>query len=446
MKKVLLTMLVLYSAAIGAQENQRTRFSVDEAIAYALNFNRNLKNASRDLKDAEAQKWITIASGLPQIAGSVQYQNQLKQPVAQIPAEFFGGAPGTYTTVVFGQPQSMNASVQWNQLLFDGSYIVGVQATKTFLDYSKNLFEKTLMQVRTQTVKSYTNVLIAEAGTALLLKNKASLDQSIVEVTALMENGLIEEEALEQLKITSFNIESQLKNSKRLVEISHQMLNLVMGRPISAELQLSESIDDMIAKDAIGALLERSFELDQNVDFKMVSNLNSQRSLELKLAKSKALPTLSAFWSYGQNSFSDSFNFLGEDNQWFQSSIVGVNLEIPIFSSLLRTAQTQRAKIAYEQAKTQKEETISLLELDYANKSSAYELAIDLYNNSRQNLELAERIAHKNEIKFKEGISSSFDLRQAQLQLYESQQEYLLAMQNLITSRVELENLMNTSL
>ena len=94
MKKVLLTMLVLYSAAIGAQENQRTRFSVDEAIVYALDFNRNLKNASRDLKDAEAQKWMTIASGLPQIAGSVQYQNQLKQPVAQIPAEFFGGAPG----------------------------------------------------------------------------------------------------------------------------------------------------------------------------------------------------------------------------------------------------------------------------------------------------------------------------------------------------------------
>ena len=112
----------------------------------------------------------------------------------------------------------------------------------------------------------------------------------------------------------------------------------------------------------------------------------------------------------------------------------------------MRTAQTQRAKIAYEQAKTQKEETISLLELDYANKSSAYELAIDLYNNSRQNLKLAERIAQKNKIKFKEGISSSFDLRQAQLQLFESQQEYLIAMQNLITSRVELENLMNTSL
>jgi len=172
MKKVLLTMFVLGSLTIGAQENQRSRFNMNEAIDHALNFNRNLKNASRDLKDAEAQKWMTIASGLPQIAGSVQYQNQLKQPVAQIPAEFFGGDPGTYTTVVFGQPQSMNASLQWNQLLFDGSYIVGVQATKTFLDYSKNLFEKTQLEVRTQTVKSYTNVLIAEAGTALLLKKQ----------------------------------------------------------------------------------------------------------------------------------------------------------------------------------------------------------------------------------------------------------------------------------
>jgi outer membrane protein len=115
-----------------AQKDETLNLTLEQAVEFALDHNIQMKNAAQDRRDAQAQKWATIATGLPQISGSVNYQNQLEQPVAQIPAQFFGGEPGTFEEVIFGQPQTFNAGVSWNQLLFDGSYIVGVQATKTF--------------------------------------------------------------------------------------------------------------------------------------------------------------------------------------------------------------------------------------------------------------------------------------------------------------------------
>ena len=131
MRKILISLLLILPVLVSAQDTI-PRFSLDQAIIYALEHNYSAINAERDLDDAQKQKWETIASGLPQINGAVSYQNQLKQPVSQIPAEFFGGEPGTYQEVVFGQAQSMSASATLRQQIFDGSYIVGVQATKTF--------------------------------------------------------------------------------------------------------------------------------------------------------------------------------------------------------------------------------------------------------------------------------------------------------------------------
>ena len=175
----------------------------------------------------------------------------------------------------------------------------------------------------------------------------------------------------------------------------------------------------------------------------MAVNLNQQRALELKLAKSYALPTLNAFVNYGGNSFSDNFNFLNSGQQWFGSSILGVDLNIPIFSSLKRSASTQRAKIALEKAKTQFTEAQAQIRLQLESAKSDYILAIEQYGTSKDNLELAERIEKKNQIKYSEGLATSFELRQAQTQLYTSQQEYLQSMVDVINKKTELENILN---
>ena len=438
-----LSLFVVLLLAKGYSQEQPPSFSLDEAIAFALKNNYSAINADRDVLDAKKQKWETIADGLPQISGAISYQNQLKQPISLIPAEFFGGEPGTFQAITFGQPQQVSATATLSQQIFDGSYIVGVQATKTFLNYSANNKEKTDLEVRKAVVEAYGNVLLAQETVAILEKNLATLEKNLFETTKIFENGLGEEESVEQLQITLSSVDNQLKNAIRLKGITLQMLNLVMGIEIDSPTQLTENLDDLALKQIDLELLESPFSLENNVDYKLANNLNEQRFLELKLAKSRALPTLNAFVNYGSSSFSDSFDFLSGNPEWFNSSIMGFDLNIPIFSSFKRSASTQRAKIALEKAKTQLTEAEEQIRLQLQQAKSDYILAIEQYETSKQNLGLAERIENKNQIKYFEGIASSFDLRQAQTQLYTAQQEYLKSMVEVINTKTKLETILN---
>jgi outer membrane protein len=428
-----------------AQKDETLNLTLEQAVEFALDHNIQMKNAAQDRRDAQAQKWATIATGLPQISGSVNYQNQLEQPVAQIPAQFFGGEPGTFEEVIFGQPQTFNAGVSWNQLLFDGSYIIGVQATKTFLEYSENLYNKTSLEVRAAVVEAYANALMAEKSAALLSKNVAQVERNLYEAQALFDNGLGEEETVDQLQITYATLKSNEKNAYRMARISYYMLNALLGREINAPIKLLDSLEALVGVEMVSEL-PASFEFDQNIDYLMVENLTKKTALELKLAKSKALPTLSASLNLGTNAFGQSFDFFESGKEYFNTAILGVNLQVPLFSSLLRSANTQRAKIADIKAQNTKIDTERMLSVQFENLSSAFALSKEQFLTAKDNLDLAQRIADKNELKFKEGVASSFDLRQAQLQLYQTQQEYLSSMVRVINTHTELANFLNESL
>lgn len=444
MRLIYLMLLGIFvqSTAARAQELPRL-FNLEEAISYALDHNYKALNADRDLIDAQKQKWATIASGLPQISGGVSYQNQIKQPVSLIPAEFFGGDAGTFVPITFGPPKTTSATATLRQKLFDGSYIVGVQASKAFMRFSQNNKEKTDQDVREEVVSAYGNVLLARESTIILKRNIDAVEKNLFETRKLYENGLAEEENVEQLEITRSSLQNQWRNTQQLAEITLQMLNTVMGLPIDHPTQLTQSLDNLVLEQTQMDLLETPLILENNVNYKLALNYNEQRYYEYKLAKSRALPTLNAFLNYGRTAFDDPFHYFNGGTQNFQSSILGFDLNIPIFSSLERSAGTQRAKIALEKAKTELSEAEKQVSLQLKKSQTDYLLAIETYETSKANLGLAERIENKNEIKYTEGIASSFELRQAQTQLYAAQQEYLQAMVGVINAKTQLENILN---
>ena len=443
MRTYVIAVGLILTVYLGHSQEQTYSFTLEEAINFAQEHNYSAINADRDILDAQKQKWETIATGLPQITGAISYQNQLKQPVSLLPAELAGGEPGTFIPVIFSQPQTATATATLRQQIFDGSYIVGVQATKAFLSYSANNKEKTALDVRKSVVESYGNVLLAQESVAILEKNKATLEKNLYETTKLFENGLGDEESVDQLQITLSSIENQLQNAKRLEEITLQMLNVVMGLDLDAPTQLQENLEDLTLSNIEFEILNSDFNISDNVDYKLAENLNQQRYYEWKLARSRALPTLNAFVNYGSTAFSNDFDFLSGDQTWFDSSILGVDLSIPIFSSLKRSASTQRAKIALEKAKTQLTEAEQQIRLQLENAKNNYTLAIANYETAKQNLALSERIERKNQIKYQEGLATSFELRQAQTQLYTTQQEYLQSMVEVVNKKTELEIILN---
>ncbi len=443
MKKTILTVFSIAISAFGFSQEIPETLSLQEAIDFALENNRTAKNAQRDIEAAENQKWETIASGLPQISASINYNHWLKQQVSLIPAEFFGGNPGEFAEVAFGTKKTMNATATLNQKIFDGSYLVGLQSAKVFLEISKNAKEKTDLEVRKAVINAYGNVLLSEESINILERNIAVLEKNLDETTKIYENGLGEEESVEQLQITLSGIKSNLANTERLKTLAYKMLNITLGTNLDANIQLTDDLNSLATENMVVSLLDANENVEQTIDYRIAENDKVSKEVLLKLEKSKALPTLNAFINGGYVGNNDQFKFLQSSQKWFGTSLLGISMDIPIFSSGMRSAATQRAKINLEKAMDDLTETEQKLKLQIETAKSEYKFAIEDYQNKKDNLGLAERIEKKNQVKFFEGISSSFELRQAQTQLYTAQQELLQAMLDVINKKAELETVLN---
>ncbi len=440
--KITYILIFLISISVFSQEETK-HFSLQEAIDFALLNNRTAKNAALDIEAAKQQKWETTSTGLPQISAEIGYQNFLKQQISLIPAEFFGGNPGDFAEITFNTKQNVIATATLSQKIFDGSYLVGLQSAKVFLEISKNAKIKTDLEVRKAVINAYGNVLIAEESVAISEKNKSILEKNLNDLTKIYENGLEEEESVEQLKITLSGVNSSLNNTVRLKILAYQMLNITLGLDIYNQTILTDSLESLTVQNISLELADSNLNLDNSIDFQIAQNDKRAKELLLKLEKSKALPTINSFINGGYSAYGNNFNFTSKNQKWFGSSLFGVNMSIPIFSSLGRSAATQRAKINLAKAKDDLIETEQKLQLKTAAAKSDYQFAIEDYDNKKQNLALAERIEQKNQTKFFEGIASSFDLRQAQTQLYKAQQDYLQGMLDVINKKAELETILN---
>lgn len=444
MKHIIIFITSFLFASISFGQENSYNFTLQEAIDFALENNRQAKNAVRDVSISERQKWEATATGLPQISGSIDYQNWLKQQVSLLPGEIAGGAPGTFVPVTFGTKQSMNVGATLNQLLFDGSYLVGLQAAKVYLIISENSKTKTDLEVRQAVINAYGNVLLTEESLKVVENNIEVLQKNLDETTKIYENGLEEEESVQQLQITLTSLNSYLNNNKRLKDLSYKMFNIALGLDVNANTILTDNLETLTLQNISLDLLSTEDSVENSIDYRIAANYMETQELLLKLEKSTFLPSLNAFVSAAYNGFSDKFTFTNNNQEWFGQALVGVGMDIPIFSSGKRSSATQRAKINVEKAKEELTEVEQRLKFQIANAKSDYQFAIDEYTNKKENLDLAERIESKNETKFFEGISSSFELRQAQTQLYTAQQEYLQAMFNVIAKKAELETILNT--
>jgi outer membrane protein len=444
MKRILILLNLIYFVQLNAQDKvnsgatkQNYTFSLKQAIEHAVKNNYNSINASRDIEAAKLKKWETTTIGLPQINGNVSYQNNFKIATNQIN---FNGQPAT---LQFGNYNTMDASLSLTQLIFDGSYLVGLESAKTYLKISQNAQKKTSQEITEATTNAYGNVLLAEESIKILERNKAVLEKTLKETAETYKNGFLEEETVERIQITLASVNSTLDYATRMKVIATNMLKLLMGIELDEEVTLTDKLDNLTTQNIDMALLGETFSVENNIDYQIEKNLEESKRLLLKYEKSKALPSLGAQVNFGYNTFGSRFTMFNGDQKWYNYSNAGIALNVPIFSSFGRDSRTQQAKIAFEQAKTKVLETEQKLKLEYQKSKSDYEYSVAQYNSAKSTLNLAERIENKQQIKFKEGLSTSFEFTETQRQLYSTQQSYLQAMVDVINKRAALEKIIN---
>lgn len=438
---LLLAAFVFSTGIIIAQEGVMS-FSLEEAKAYAVENGYQVQLANLDIEKAQQKVKETTSIGLPQINGKVDYLNNLDIPLVGVPGAFAGQPEKGIVGVEFGVEQSMTASLTASQLIFDGSYLVGLQAAKVYVELSKNDQQKSEIEIKNMVTQAYGNVLVAERNSEILKGNKENLDKILFETGELYNNGFAEEQDKDQLELLLSNTVNAYEQSVRLVLVSKNQLKFVLGIPIENSLELKDELETMTSISNSQDFATKEFNVNSHIDYKTVLTQESASQLLVKQQQSAYLPSLNAFYTYQQNSFSQEFNFFG-GSEWNDGQFFGVSLNVPIFKSFGNKNRVQQSKIDLEKIQIVKNQIEEQLKIQAENAKSEYLFAFNQYETMNKNLALAERIYDKVKSKYDEGINSSLDLTQANNQLLETQGNFINASFQLINAKVNLDKALN---
>lgn len=422
------------------------RFDLEKIKALTVKQNKSIKNARLDIKIARNVVRETTATGLPQIDGKLSYQDMAQIPTTLIPAQFMDpdAEEGTYFPMKFGTQHNMSMELVASQLVFNGTYIVALQSSKIYMRLSRESLIKTEIEVKSLVTGTYYLILVSENLRDILEKNLKSLKKLHYETEEMYKAGFVEETDVDQIEYFVIGIENRLSSIKRQIDISYKLLKFQMGLKLDTAISIEGEINEIAENVEYKAVLAREFDLNGHIDFKMADTQVKSSSLLLKKEKSMFLPSITAFISHSRNAMRNEFNFLKDnDDKWFPSTILGLNLNIPIFSSGMRLAKVKQAKYELEKSLNIKSDVSDNINLGYLNAKSVYLTSIGGKESSFRNLKIAEKIYNKTIEKFKKGVSSSTEMIQTYNQYLQSQFTYTSALIEFFNSLIELEKFLN---
>ncbi len=415
--KIVTLIFLLALNMVAFSENEFKSFSLKEAQDHAVEFNKTIKNAQLDVVAAQKKVWETIASGLPQIDAKADYSNFLgaEMMIAFDPSQPPSAIPFNPTS---------NFSLTVSQLLFSGSYIVGLQTAKIYKQLSEEAYNKSVASIKEQVTNTYALILVNERTRDILKKNLENLKDTYTKTESMYQVGMVESTDVDQLSVSVNMLENSIRSSDRQVEVAYNMLRFMLGIPVETPVQLTETLDQIIERINFSVLVNDQLNLQNNLDYRLMENQHEIVEKQLLLSKMSYTPTLAGFYQNSQKILKPMLDFSPKN-------VVGLNVSIPIFSSGMRKSQVDQAKIALEKSSnemSQLEENLKIQESQYRFNLNT---ALEKYNSQKKNVEVASRVNKNIDLKFRQGTISSLNLTQAN-------DNYLAAQGNYIGATMEL--------
>lgn len=416
------------------QTPQTFDFNLEQCINYAYEHQTSMLNAAIDQKIAEAKVKETIGIGLPQISGTADLQDFLKVPTSLLPGEFFN-QPGTYVPVKFGVKYNSSLGASVNQLIFDGSYLVGLQASKTYKELSQKTFNRTKIETNVAVTKAYYMVLVSNKQLDLLNANITQLKEQLDQTSALFENGFAEKIDADRLRVIYNNLLTEKQNIQRSLGVGITTLKFQMGMPVTEYLTLSGTIEDVKLDKTV---INKDTTAYQNrIEYSLAETAIKLNQLDLKRYKSQYLPSLSAFGNGSYQFQNDNFNDLYDKS--FPTVVVGLRLNVPIFSGGQRYQKVKQAEFAVQKSQNDLFQAKNSINLDIENSITNYTNSINSLESQQRNLDLANEVLRVTKIKYEQGVGSSIEVTQAQTSLKEAENNYINALYDALVSKVDTE-------
>ena len=433
------------SCSVNAQD-QCTVYSLKDCLEYAKKENPNLQSALLQEEIAEKKINEVMGSGLPQVSVSGSLQDNIKKQVVAIPGGgLFGGDPNSIITFSMSTKYNMGLTGTVNQLLFDGSFWVGLQAAKRSGEYYRQGVQTAEEDVIYNVANAYYQVIISAKQIDLLKYNIRSVEETMKNTELLYTNGRVKKVDLDRIIVNHNALLTQLNTAKNGLQIAYENLKYRMGIPFSSKLEVADNsigtVDSEVSLNIPDAVLNDSTTeyYNNRIEYKQLLTTRQLQELNKKNEMAGYIPTLSAYYNYSYQSMAEKFNFFKEESNWYGASSVGLNLQWNLFTGGSRAAKIQQADLNIKVMDQTIKDTELAMSLQVSSSRTKFKSAYDNIENERKNVELAREVYRVTELEFREGTSTSADLVNAETSLREAQTNFINSLLDLYIARLDYE-------
>ena len=436
MKYLTILILFLFPNILFGQD---TSLSLDECLQMALSNNENLKNSILEENVSKMTSREYLSVGFPQIQfeTGLKYNFEIQKSLIDI-SKFMPGVPeGTEQEVSFGQKYDGIMDLGINQMIFNGSYFVGLAASKALIELSEKQTVRTKVDIIESVNKAYYVVLNTKERLSLVNSNLDRIESLLNDTEILYENGFVEKLDVDRIKVSYNNLNAEKIKAERLYDLSISILKFQIGFPVNDKLSVKGSIEDVIL--SVNEYDIQSFDYSDRIEHSILNTNKRLKSYDLKNNRSQFLPQIYANLSYGYNTSSSEYDLFFNSNRWKNYGTVGLQVIVPIFDGFNKRSKINRSKIVVQQVENQ----IKFLErsIDLQINQNYIELknAIESLNVSKDNLVLANEVYNVSEKKYKEGVGSNLEVLDSNNALKTAQTNYYNAYYQAIISKINLE-------
>ncbi len=433
---VLITIFCICMAmqVIAQQKDTTANFNLQDAIAYAQTHQVSILNAKIDEEIAKNTVKQTFGIGLPQLSGNATFQDFLKIPTSLLPGEVFG-EPGTQIPVQFGVKYNSSVGLELSQLLFDGTYLVGLKASRTYKELSIKNSSRTKIETAVAVTKAYYSVLVSNEQLALLDANLDRLKKSLNDTEQLFKNGFVEKIDVDRLSVLNNNLITERENVIRLLALNVNLLKFQMGMSIGSKLTLTDKIADVSMENT--SIAVNGVAYAKRIEYSLLQTQKKLNDLDIKRYKSQFLPSLVGFGSTSAN-FQDN-RFSGLYNEIFPTTVIGLRLSVPLISGGQKIYQLRNAKLAAVKTQNELYNLENAITLEVSQAQTIYLNGQQSLENQKRNMDLAKEVLRVTKVKYEQGVGSSIEVTTAETSLKEAQNNYINALYDMLINKVNLD-------
>ena len=410
-------------------------FSLNDCVAYAQKNNVQVKNALLAIEAQVQTNREIAAAAYPTIGTNVGSTDYLKIPTSLLPAQIFGGPAGTFIPVQFGTKFNANYGANFQQLLFDGQVFVAIQARATSLEMQRKNAAVTEEVIKANIYKIYYQLSASKTQLNILDANLERLNKLAQDAQIMYKNGFAEKLDVDKVNVQLNNLQTEKLKATNAVAIGFMGLKMLMGMPVKDSLELTEIINEQSLNNDV--LVENNFQYGQRKDFQYLSSIRKLTNYNVQRYQLSYLPTVSMSGAYSKNAQRSKFDFF-EGGNWFTTSLISLNVNLPLFNGFARDARVKRTKIELKQIENQIDALKNNIDNEITQAKLNYMSSVATVQFQKKNMQLAENVYQQTKKKFEAGTGSNTEISAAQTDLVSAQNNFMNALYAALIAKVDL--------